>query len=326
MGERIRALADPNPVDQLGCLVLRVLAELSPCTERSFLEHVLGAEAASHSHMRQLVHSALLKLEALAFIGFSQEHIAITDEGRRCLGALPVVIPPQSFQSPEGSDLQLPSADREQEGFKSSAKTKLLKLCVSSLSQLQARLRTCHDALLRVLPTTLQAEYGQWLKWFCQIRVAELRPAMPPVYQNFYRACGASLCLWKHKVPPDVTTLVRVVVQRAKIFKRRWQAPRLYERRDGKMETRLSNVAGVYGLLRDAKFTACSFTRSINHVGVLLLVSGTLSIASGVIFLSGEWTNSSNAEDAFLSGNSAESSRTPPIVWVHEMRRALRRL
>ena len=43
MGERIRALADPNPVDQLACLVLRVLAELSPCTERSFLEHLWKA-------------------------------------------------------------------------------------------------------------------------------------------------------------------------------------------------------------------------------------------------------------------------------------------
>ena len=133
MGERIRALADPNPVDQLAYLVLRVLAELSPCTERSFLEHVLGAEAASHSHTRQLARSVLLKLKALAFIEFSQEHVAITDEGRGCLRALPVVIA-----------RQVPTADREQEGFKSSTKAKLTKLCVSSLPQLQVWLRTRH--------------------------------------------------------------------------------------------------------------------------------------------------------------------------------------
>ena len=234
MGERIRALADPNPVDQLACLVLRVLAELSPCTERSFLEHVLGAEAASHSHTRQLAHSALLKLKALAFIEFSQEHVAITDEGRGCLRALPVVIP-----------RQVPTADREQEGFKSSTKAKLTKLCVSSLPQLQVWLRTRHDALLRVLATTSQTQYGPWLKWFCQIRLAEFRPAMPPVYQIFHRAWGASLCEWKQNVAPAVTTLVRVAMQRAKVFRRKWQVARLSEGRDGKIEAWLSNIAGA---------------------------------------------------------------------------------
>ena len=312
MGERIRALADPNPVDQLACLVLRVLAELSPCTERSFLEHVLGAEAASHSHTRQLARSALLKLKALAFIEFSQEHVAITDEGRGCLRALPVVIP-----------RQVPTADREQEGFKSSTKAKLTKQCVSSLPQLQARLRTRYDALLRVLAaTTLQTQYGPWLKWFCQIRLAEFRPAMPPVYQIFHWAWGASLCEWKQNVAPAATTLVRVVMQRAKAFRRKWQVARLSEGGDGKIEAWLSNIAGV---LRDAKLAAFGLNRSINHAGALLLVSGAIAIASGIIFLSGERANSSNAESAFLSGKGAGSSRTSPIVWVYEQRDRLGR-
>lgn len=304
MGERISALADPDPVDQLACLVLRVLAELSPCTERSFLEHVLGAEAASHSHTRQLAHSALLKLKALAFIEFSQDEVAITDEGRGCLRALPVVIP-----------RQVPTADREQESFKSSTKAKLTKQCVSSLPQLQARLRTRYDALLRVLATTLQTQYGPWLKWFCQIRLAEFRPAMPPVYQIFHRARGASLCEWKQNVAPAATTLVRVAMQRAKVFRRKWQVARLSEGGDGKIEAWLSNIAGV---LRDAKLAAFGLNRSINHAGALLLVSGALAIASGIIFLSGERAKSSNAESASLSGNEAGSSRTSPIVWVHE--------
>ena len=304
MGERIRALADPNPVDQLACLVLRVLAELSPCTERSFLEHVLGAEAASHSHTRQLARSALLKLKALAFIEFSQEHVAITDEGRGCLRALPVVIP-----------RQVPTADREQEGFKSSTKAKLTKLCVSGLPQLQVWLRTCHDALLRVRATTSQTQYGPRLKWFCQIRLAEFRPTMPPVYQIFHRAWGTSLCEWKQNVAPAATTLVRVAMQRAKVFRRKWQVARLSEGGDGKIEAWLSNIAGV---LRDAKLAAFGLNRSINHTGALLLVSGALAIASGIIFLSGERANSSNAESASLSGNEAGSSRTSPIVWVDE--------
>ena len=315
MGERIRALADANPVDQLACLVLRVLAERSPCTERSFLEQVLGAEAASHSHTRQLVHSALLKLKALAFIEFSQEHVAITDEGRECLRALPVVI-----------SRQVPTVDREQEGFKSSTKAKLTKQYVSSLPQLQARLRTRYDALLRVLAaTTLQTQYGPWLKWFCQIRLAEFRPTMPPVYQIFHWARGASLCEWKQNVAPAATTLVRVAMQRAKVFRRKWQVARLSEGGDGKIEAWLSNIAGVHGLQRDAKLAAFGLNRSINHTGALLLVSGALAIASGIIFLSGERANSSNAESAFLSGKGAGSSRTSPIVWVYEQRDRLGR-
>ena len=304
MGERIRALEDPNPVDQLACLVLRVLAELSPCTERSFLEHVLGAEAASHSHTRQLARSALLKLKALAFIEFSQEHVAITDEGRGCLRALPVVIP-----------RQVSTAEREQEGFKSSTNAKLTKLCVSSLPQLQVWLRMRHDALLRLLATTSRTQYGPWLKWFCQIRLAEFRPAMPPVYQIFHRAWGASLCEWKQKVAPAVTTLLRVAMQRAKVFRRKWQVARLSEGGDGKIEAWLSNIAGV---LRDAKLAAFGLNRSINHAGALLLVSGAIAIASGIIFLSGERANSSNAESASVSSNEAGSSRTSPIVWVDE--------
>ena len=92
MWEPVKALEDRNPVDQLACLVLRVLAELSPCTERSLVELLLGGDPrsqtrqVSHSHTRELVNSALLKLKALAFIEFSPEHIAMTDKGSRCLG------------------------------------------------------------------------------------------------------------------------------------------------------------------------------------------------------------------------------------------------
>ena len=88
----------------------------------------------------------------------------------------------------------------------------------------------------------------------------------------------------------------------------------------GKIEAWLSNIAGVHGLLRDAKLAAFGLNRSINHAGALLLVSGALAIASGIIFLSGERANSSNAESAFLSGKGAGSSRTSPIVWVYEQR------
>ena len=94
MREDVTALEDRNPVDQLACLVLRVLDELAPCTERLLIQQVSGGDArsqsgqASHAHTRELVHSTLLKLKALACIEVAEERIAITAEGRRCLKEL----------------------------------------------------------------------------------------------------------------------------------------------------------------------------------------------------------------------------------------------
>ena len=76
MWEPVNALEDRNPVDQLACLVLRVIAELSPCTERSLVELLSEGDPRSQtgqvrrSHMRELVHGALLKLKALALSSF----------------------------------------------------------------------------------------------------------------------------------------------------------------------------------------------------------------------------------------------------------------
>ena len=69
MREHVMALEDRNPVDQLACLVLRVLDELAPCTERLLIQQVSGGDArsqsrqASHANTRELVHSTLLKLK-----------------------------------------------------------------------------------------------------------------------------------------------------------------------------------------------------------------------------------------------------------------------
>lgn len=65
--------------------------------ERSLIGLVSGGGApserwqASGPHARELIRSALLKLNALAFIQCAQGHIAITEEGRRALQDLPVV-------------------------------------------------------------------------------------------------------------------------------------------------------------------------------------------------------------------------------------------
>lgn len=188
MWEPVNALEDRNPVDQLACLVLRVIAELSPCTERSLVELLPEGGPRSQtgqvrrSHMRELVHGALLKLKALAFIEFSGERIAITDKGKRCLVDLLVTL-----QRGRSADVRDTKADRqvafdhvEQYGIKGTT-AKVTQPCVSSLSQLPARLWEPSHALLRVLATTLRSEYAPRLKRFCQDRLTQVSLAMPRV-------------------------------------------------------------------------------------------------------------------------------------------------
>jgi hypothetical protein len=87
------------PGDQLAWLVLRVVAELSPCTESSLIAQVLGrgdskserSDAASASHMQKVIGRALLTLKALAFVQFADKQIVIAEKGRRFLDALPLV-------------------------------------------------------------------------------------------------------------------------------------------------------------------------------------------------------------------------------------------
>ena len=318
MWEPVNALEDRNPVDQLACLVLRVIAELSPCTERSLVELLSEGDPRSQtgqvrrSHMRELVHGALLKLKALAFIEFSGERIAITDKGKRCLVDLLVTL-----QRGRSADVRDTKADRqvafdhvEQYGIKGTT-AKVTQPCVSSLSQLPARLWEPSHALLRVLATTLRSEYAPRLKRFCQDRLTQVSLAMPRVCKmTIAWACDCLLYVRKHKIVPMIgsgaTSLVHV--QLAKAFSRAFEGK-------GKIGARLSKITEANGLLPDIKFAGFD-SRSINYTGVLLLVCGALSIAGGILFLSSERANSSRAEGT--SRNHTGSSRASPIVWFHD--------
>ena len=320
MWEPVNALEDRNPVDQLACLVLRVIAELSPCTERSLVELLSEGDPRSQtgqvrrSHMRELVHGALLKLKALAFIEFSGERIAITDKGKRCLVDLLVTL-----QRGRSADVRDTKADRqvafdhvEQYGIKGTT-AKVTQPCVSSLSQLPARLWEPSHALLRVLATTLRSEYAPRLKRFCQDRLTQVSLAMPRVCKmTIAWACDCLLYVRKHKIVPMIgsgaTSLVHV--QLAKTFSRAFEGTG-----KGKIGARLSKITEANGLLPDIKFAGFD-SRSINYTGVLLLVCGALSIAGGILFLSSERANSSRAEGT--SRNHTGSSRASPIVWFHD--------
>lgn len=70
-------------------LLLRVIAQLCPCSTNALVAHVSGdtapGESGRSSHTRRLVLDALLTLEILDLIDSSEEQIVLTDKGRRDL-------------------------------------------------------------------------------------------------------------------------------------------------------------------------------------------------------------------------------------------------
>lgn len=333
MRDDVKALEDRNPVDQLACLVLRVLNELAPCTERLLIAQVSGGDPrsqparASHAHTRELVHSALLKLKALACIEVAEDRIAITDQGRKCLNDLPVVTLRQRGRSAEAretkADHRFATDYGKQDAVTSTTKAKAHP-CVSSLSQLPGRPWTRYSALLMVLATALRAEYAPRLKRFCEEHLTQVGVAMPRVCKTTIGgAWDTSLYIWKLKVAPMISSgaivLVYVLVQLANAFSRAWKPVRLFEGTgEGKIGARLLKFPGAKGMLPDVKLAAFDLSRSTHCAGALLIACGALSIAGGVVFLCSESANSSRAEGAFLSDKRAGNPRASPIVWLHD--------
>jgi L,D-transpeptidase YcbB len=92
------ALEDSSSWDHLACLVLRVIAQLSPCTRESLIAFISEGDfaldqrcATPVSHERELLSIALLKLESLALIQVAEFQIAITEQGRQLLDKVPSV-------------------------------------------------------------------------------------------------------------------------------------------------------------------------------------------------------------------------------------------
>jgi len=177
MGRGVKALEESNLKDQLALLVLRVVAEISPCTETSLIAYVSGADCTpesghteSASQARELICNALLKLKELAFIQLTEEQIALTDEGRRFLDKLPVVALRQhDCRSAETSETKADHAvatEYRPDGMESTAEVKETQKCVSSHPKLQARPWRRYVAL-KAFVTTLLVGYTPRLRQFC---------------------------------------------------------------------------------------------------------------------------------------------------------------
>ena len=171
-------------------LVLRVIAALSPCTRASLIDYVIAAGDSNSKvgqgtftpHRRKLIGYAFLKLKGFAFIRFTQEQIAITDEGRQFL-----------------SELELIASRRDDRSVKTAEINR----------ELQAQPRTRYIAPLRECTTNLLASCIPRIKWFCQDRLAG---AGHGFLMNGVRARDIALELWKGKVTPLVRSKAPTLV------------------------------------------------------------------------------------------------------------------
>jgi hypothetical protein len=102
MHQRVSTLDPSTSEHQLAWLLLRVVAQLSPCTEGTLVAHVTcgeGGRGASAARMQERLGNALRKLRELAFIRRAGEHIAITEEGLRILDRPPIAAAPERHES-----------------------------------------------------------------------------------------------------------------------------------------------------------------------------------------------------------------------------------
>ena len=174
--------------DDLAWLLLRVIAELSPCTTTSLIAHVSGGDppfgsAVPESHTRKLILDALLTLEILDFIRSDQKLVAITDKGRRCRGKLPVL------------------AFRPHAPCFAYLRTLMPTLLVGYIPRLQRLFRNCF-AVARLVPQ----------------RVLQTSVDRAPHFAR--RALGVPLQIWSRDVAPMIESRVTTLVVMGRPFAR----------------------------------------------------------------------------------------------------------
>ena len=261
MRERVKALEDPNRGDQLAWLVLRVVAELSPCTERSLFGCVSGGVPASrpgqasYAHTRELIYGTLLKLKERSFIQLDYAQIAITDKGRRFLDELPVVA-----VGPDGRSVK--TSKSWSDSFEA-----LINGALRALPW------THYIGLSSEFAPTLLARCIPRLDRFCRDRFAGTGAVMQRTFlTNSVRARYVALEFWKRKVASTVgsraATLVLILARLATVCRRHTEAA-----------ANVNRPAGV--------------SRLVIFAGFVLLIA--LSTAGAVVFLSGKRAESTQA-------------------------------
>jgi hypothetical protein len=110
-------------------LLLRVINNLGPCAGTSLVAYISGDCTKPGPPTVRIIRNALLKLEALGFIEFTQQQIDLTDAGRRFLQEL--AINPASPCAPYATPLSPSLAT-------SPANPRLKRLCKQYLVETRA--------------------------------------------------------------------------------------------------------------------------------------------------------------------------------------------
>jgi hypothetical protein len=275
--------------DQLAWLVLRVIAQFSPCTKTSLIAYVAerdskrGQTTLSAQRLELIILTALLKLKGLAFVRFAQEQIAITDEGKRFLRELPTV------------------------GLRPNARSagKSRRYTTDEVNDaLQRQPWTRYVAPLRERMPTWLAKRTPRLERFCQNRFAGVTQRGFPI--NGVRARDIASEVWRRKVVPILvsraTTLARVMTRFARVWRTCAGVAAIATTRSG--GGLLWEAGKARYLFLNTKLAGLS--RLVIFASTLLLVA--LSTAGGVALLSGKRSESAPTE----------SSRESPIVWFHD--------
>jgi hypothetical protein len=284
-----KSFESSNPDDQLAWLVLRVITALSPCTKASLIDYVIAAGNSNSKvgqttftpHRRKLVGDALLKLKGFAFIRFTQEQIAITDEGRRFL-----------------SELELIASLRDDRSVKTAEINR----------ELQAQPGTRYIAPLRECATNLLARYILRIKRFCQDRLAG---AGHGFLMNGIRARDIALEVWKGKVTLIVRskapTLVLILTRFSRVYCKSAQATA-----NSLVNRQTQSGAALW---KNGKVSWSSLNNKLAGLSRLAIVVGVLlvalSAAGSIAILSGNRATSKPEA-------STVSLREPPIVWFYD--------
>ena len=278
MRRGVKALEDPNWRDEFAWLLLRVIAELSPCTTTSLIAYVSGdpaserGRAAADSHARELIFHALLKLEILDFIESAQDQIVITNKGRQYRHKLPV---------------------------------------------LASRPRTPYFAILRTLVPTLLAEYTPHLERFCQDCLTGARAFMQRGFQkNGGRAWNIATQLWKRKGAPAIesraTTLVHMLTRLPRLCRTRAEGWAIILLNWRSQSGRMLKAANGSSPHPNAKLSGRG--QLVIFGGALLVVA--LSTAGGVALLLGK--RAENSQAAHIVDSSDRSNLSADEVETDE--------
>ncbi len=286
MRRGVKAVEDSNSGDQLAWLVLRVIAALSPCKKTSLIAYVSGSASelghtASDSHTRELIFNALLKLQALVFIQFAQEKIAITDEGRRFLDELPVV------------------ALRPRTPYA----TFLSTLVRTSLAQSPRLTRSCQDRLAGARAVT------QW----GLPNGARVRDIALEVWQRKVAPIIWSRATTLIHILRRLATVCRTRAKPAAIVLANWRTQSGALLRKAGKASRLSPNAKLAGLSRLVIFAGALLLVALSTAGGVALLSGNRAESSRESLIV-------SSREAPMSSREAPivSSRESPIVWFYD--------